>query len=247
MKPLIISMYDYTGLMLEPWRQAGYPCLIIDGQHPEGLTADPERPGLFKAGMWLARNRPVVLSIRDLINVLSDITDTPLQVGAVFGFPPCDDMAVSGARWFASKLAADPDCQKRAVNQARLVADVGMFFNVPWMAENPVSVLATMWRQADFYFDPSEYGGYLPRDDVHPMYPDFIAPRDAYPKKTGIWCGNGFTKPKPRPVKREPGKSAQYRLLGGKSLRTKNIRSATPRGFAEAVFRTLNHKMNWDL
>ena len=35
--------------------------------------------------------------------------------------------------------------------------------------------------------------------------------------------------------------SPQWGKLGGKSLRTKNIRSATPRGFARAVFEA-NHK-----
>jgi len=31
------------------------------------------------------------------------------------------------------------------------------------------------------------------------------------------------------------GKSTQWGKLGGKSVKTKNIRSATPRGFAKAV------------
>jgi len=31
------------------------------------------------------------------------------------------------------------------------------------------------------------------------------------------------------------GYSDQFKKLGGKSLKTKNIRSATPRGFAKAV------------
>jgi hypothetical protein len=36
------------------------------------------------------------------------------------------------------------------------------------------------------------------------------------------------------------GSSTQHRKLGGKSMKTKNIRSATPRGFAEAVYQA-NH------
>ena len=34
----------------------------------------------------------------------------------------------------------------------------------------------------------------------------------------------------------DDGYSDQHKKLGGKSLKTKNIRSATPRGFAKAVF-----------
>ena len=36
------------------------------------------------------------------------------------------------------------------------------------------------------------------------------------------------------------GYSDQHNKLGGKSLKTKNIRSATPRGFAQAVFEANN-------
>ena len=41
--------------------------------------------------------------------------------------------------------------------------------------------------------------------------------------------------PEKKPVPVDSGYSDQYKLLGGKSLKTKNIRSATPRGFAKAV------------
>ncbi|CNE41131.1 Uncharacterised protein [Yersinia similis] len=70
----------------------------------------------------------------------------------------------------------------------------------------------------------------------HPTYPDYIAPRDAYPKKTCLWTGGGFVMPDKLPVSVPDGYSTQYLKLGGKSERVKNMRSATPRGFAEAVF-----------
>lgn len=41
--------------------------------------------------------------------------------------------------------------------------------------------------------------------------------------------------PERRPVPCPPGWSTQMRKLGGKSEKTKNIRSATPRGFSRAV------------
>jgi hypothetical protein len=46
----------------------------------------------------------------------------------------------------------------------------------------------------------------------------------------------GFRMPHKKPVPIPEGYSDQHNLLGGKSERTKNIRSATPRGFARAVF-----------
>ena len=31
---LVLSLCDRTGVMVEPWRQAGYQCHIVDVQHP---------------------------------------------------------------------------------------------------------------------------------------------------------------------------------------------------------------------
>ena len=67
-----------------------------------------------------------------------------------------------------------------------------------------------------------------------------IKARDAYPKETWLWVGNGFTLPRRRPVKVDDGYSDQYERLGGKYPRTKLIRSLTPRGLAAAVFEA-NH------
>jgi hypothetical protein len=105
----------------------------------------------------------------------------------------------------------------------------------------------TLWRKPDHAFHPCEFGGYLPADDKHPRWPEYIAPRDAYTKKTCLWVGGGFQMPTLRPVApvvvsytKEDGSvtsgSLQFGKLGGKSMKTKNIRSATPRGFARAVF-----------
>ena len=42
--------------------------------------------------------------------------------------------------------------------------------------------------------------------------------------------------PEPKPVGVVGGYSTQHLKLGGKSQRTKDIRSATPRGFAIAIY-----------
>jgi hypothetical protein len=117
-----------------------------------------------------------------------------------------------------------------------LVEALGNSYECKWALENPISVISSMWRKPDFMFHPYEYGGYLPINDNHPLYSDHIKPRDAYPKKTCIWSGNGFIKPEKLPVECDSGYSDQHKKLGGKSLKTKNIRSATPRGFAKAVY-----------
>lgn len=235
---LVISLYDFTGLMVEKFRQAGIVCLLVDGKHAEGTHSDPERPGLYKLGAWLERDFVTMATIARAVKALCrDYGTNDPQVVAVFGFPPCDDLASSGARWFEKKLAEDPECQHRAAERAKFVEDVAEWFNsAPWFAENPRGVLSTLWRRYDFVFSPWEFGAYLPADDVHPTYPEYIAPRDKYTKETWLWWGNGFPVPMKRPVIVPVGYSKQYNKLGGKTEKTKTIRSATPRGFAAAVF-----------
>lgn len=235
-KGTCVFLFDYTGIMCQPWLDAGYECIIIDGQHNVGMHKDPVNPKLFRVGMWFRHDR-LDLDIKKLHWMVGG------SVKFLFGFPECTDLAVSGAMHFASKRAKDPEFQTKAISYAKLVESLGNLWACPWALENPVSVMATQWRSPDHYFHPWEYGGYLPEDDVHPTYPEYIKPRDAYPKKTGIWCSSSFIIPPKKPVPVDSGYSQQHLKLGGKSLKTKNIRSATPRGFAQAVF-LANHKEN---
>lgn len=221
-----IFLYDYTGIMAKPWLDAGYECWCFDGQHPAGITRDGNH---VKVGMWFDAYR-VPDHVESIVRMVGQ------GVTFVFGFPECTDLAVSGAAHFAKKREANPSFQLEATALAMMVESVANEYNAPWGCENPVSVLSSLWRKPDHKFDPWEYGGYLPDDDTHPDYPEYIKPRDAYPKKTCIWSGNGFIMPVKRTVPVESGYSTQFIMLGGKSQRTKNIRSATPRGFARAVF-----------
>ena len=164
------------------------------------------------------------------------------DVRLILSFPSCTDLAISGARHFQAKAAANPSYRAEAMALVYMARDIGEAYGVPYAIENPVSVISSEWRKPNHIFQPCDFGGYLPEDDTSP-YPDIIPARDAYTKKTCLWTGNGFVMPEARPV--DPVKyqdrnglnySALHWKLGGKSLRTKNIRSATPRGFAKAVF-----------
>ena len=220
-----VFLYDYTGIMAQPWLDAGYECWCFDGQHEPGIKRDGNH---VKVGMWFDAYRTSD-HVREIVEMVG-------SAEIVIGFPECTHLAVSGAAHFAKKLVENPAIQAEATELARMVMYVGEAFACPWVAENPVSVLATIWRKPNHKFDPWEYGGYLPEDDIHPTYPEYIKPRDAYPKKTCLWSSDDFVMPKKIPVAVDSGYSDQHKKLGGKSLKTKNIRSATPRGFAKAVF-----------
>ncbi len=227
-----VFLFDYTGIMAKPWADAGYLCYCFDGQHPLGVTKGGHE-NILNVGMWFddsIKERGDFKGVRRIIDVTGE------DVSFVFGFPECTQLAVSGAAHFERKRRADPDFQLKAMELVYLVRDLGNALGCSWALENPVSVISSLWRKPDYMFHPHEYGGYLPKDDTHPLYPDYIKPRDAYPKKTCIWSGNGFVMPDKWPVNVEAGYSDQHKKLGGKSLKTKNIRSATPRGFANAVF-----------
>lgn len=227
-----IFLFDYTGIMARPWADAGYLCYCFDGQHPKGVGKSIHK-NILNVGMWFSNEVTTDYSSLDVDKIKAITGD---DVCFVFGFPECTDLAVSGAAHFAGKRDKNPFFQDEAMTLVYLTRLLGQSYGCPWALENPVSVISSMWRKPDFKFHPYEYGGYLPENDIHPTYPEYIRPRDAYPKKTCIWAGGGFVMPKLKPVYCEPGCSDQHKKLGGKSLKTKNIRSATPRGFAQAVF-----------
>ena len=218
----VVFLYDLTGIMAKPWLDAGYTCWCVDAQHPDGVTVEDAH---HKVGMLLTPNS---------VNYLKQLIKG--EVKMVFGFPPCTDLTVAGTRHWAAKRAVNPDFQVQAMALADLVRHTGEVFNVPWAFENPVGALSTMYRKPDFIFQPCDFGGYLPLGDVHPLYPNVYPPQDAYNKKTCIWAGNGFKEPTRKPVKPLRKDSPVWFAVGGQSLKVKNIRSATPRGFAQAVY-----------
>lgn len=96
-----------------------------------------------------------------------------------------------------------------------------------WALENPVGRLPKLIPEIGkpWYFHPHEYAGYAPDPE-----------KDRYTKKTGIW---GPVK-RPQPKSLEPirvcSQGSWLMKLGGKSERTKELRSVTPLGFSRAFF-----------
>ena len=230
MQQYVISLYDFTGEALKPWAEAGYTCYAYDIQHNGEYVTH-----------YYATGGSIHYCHADLhdFSTHSDLFFRFNGRKVAFGmaFPVCTDLAVSGAAWFKKKAEADPLFQQRAAQHAIDCAGLFDDLGCPYFIENPVSVLATKWRKPDHSFHPYEYGGYIHDDHAeHPRWPEYIAAKDAYPKKTCLWTGNGFTMPWKDPVQPEQGHSRQHKKLGGKSQRTKDIRSATPRGFAKAVY-----------
>ena len=223
MHKIVISLFDYTTEFVKPWAKEGYTCFCVDIQHPYGYS--PPKGNIIKVGL------PV-----------EDFAASLPKGDVIFlaAFPPCTDLAVSGAAHFRKKEASNPHYREEALSLVYLARDLGEKLQVPYLIENPISVISTEWRKPDYIFHPWEYGMYLPEGDRHPDYPEIIEPNDRYNKKTCLWTNALFVMPGKKPTEKPVGYSKQHKLLGGKSIRTKNIRSATPRGFSLAVFEA-NH------
>lgn len=222
----VVCLFDENGLSGHDWALAGFDVFCYDILHVE-VTTKKVGKGTITFVPWDARSND------DCMKLYRRHKD---KIAFLMSFPPCTDLAVSGAAWFKSKELKNPRYRQEAMQLVYISSGFGIMFECPFFIENPVSVISTEWRKPDYIFQPYEYGGYLPKEDVHPKYPDYIAPRDAYPKKTCYWVGNGFIMPPKKAVKVSEGYSTQHLKLGGKSAKTKSIRSATPRGIMRAIY-----------
>jgi hypothetical protein len=206
MRDIVISLFDISGKMVQPWLDAGYECWIVDIQHPTAYDTH----GVTSEGR--------------LHKVHADLTRTWLppidreRIAFVAAFPPCDHLAVSGARWFKGKGLRKLET---SIAMFATAAEVCEWSGAPYMIENPVSNISSHWRKPDYNFHPHHFTGYNANDN--------------YTKKTCLWTGADFVmpveckddslgEPDDRIHKCPPGPNRH------------NIRSATPQGFAEAVF-----------
>lgn len=140
------------------------------------------------------------------------------QVHGVLAAPPCTEFAGSGARWWASK---PPELLERSVEVVRAcLRIINETQPVWWVLENPVGRLAKCvpelgkWQHT---FNPCDYS-------------------DPWTKRTCLW--GDFNMPEKTPVDpiRSCAQGSWLQQLGGKSERTKRLRSMTPPGFAQAFF-----------
>lgn len=143
-----------------------------------------------------------------------------MDIYAVLAATPCTDFASSGARHFAAK-----DADGRTVSSVKLVHQtlnvIEYFKPAVWAVENPVGRIERLgglppWRLS---FDPNHLG-------------------DPYTKKTILWGRFNGDLPV-APVEPTEG-SKMHSQYGGKSMATKNARSATPEGFSYGFFMANN-------
>ncbi|MEI7177074.1 hypothetical protein [Pectobacterium carotovorum] len=192
--------------MAKPWVDAGYRAVLVDPQHEEGIHTNGS---VTRIGHVI--DHPVTWGhLRSLGDVVF-----------IAGFPPCTDVAVSGARWFEVKREADPAFQFKAMQVVWQCQVLGEMFGAPWFIENPVSQISTLWRKPDYSFHPSDFTGHHSGDN--------------YTKKTCLWVGGDFVMPPTFRDSSLPSPDDRIHKCAPGPERA-NFRSATPAGFAMAVY-----------
>ena len=93
----------------------------------------------------------------DVKNIIND------DWALVIAFPPCTDLAVSGAAWFERKRA--DGSQQKSINFFMMFANLQ---SKRVAIENPVGIMSTIWRKPDQIVQPFHFG-------------------DSYSKKTCLW------------------------------------------------------------
>lgn len=202
----IISLFDLTGKMVQPWVDNGYKAVIVDNKHPEGITVEGN---ITKINCDL--RKPFTLAY-----YLPEIQKE--NIAFVSAFPPCTHLAVSGAAWFKGKgLRA----LEESIAMFATASEFCEWSEAAYMIENPVSTISTYWRKPDHYFHPHMFTGFSKSEN--------------YTKKTALWVGNHFTMPEENIDSSlgEPDKKYIHNIPGGK--KQAGIRNMTPEGFAMAI------------
>lgn len=193
----VVSLCDRTGVGVRPWAEAGWDCWCVDVQH----SIRREREERVGAGV--------------IHFVWGDARSwcPPCRPAFLMAWPPCTDVAVSGARDFKAKgLRKLTD----ALDLFNACQQAAAWAGVPYFIENPVGVLSSHVRKPDFVFQPWQYG-------------------DGYTKATCLWTGGGFVMPAPT-VTEKPADVEQTIWRMPPSPERADLRAVTPMGFARAVY-----------
>lgn len=228
----ILSLFDYSGQWTEPFAAAGHNVIALD------VKADP--------GLADVRN----------FNCTYFIETLGIEwVDAIIAAPPCTDFTVAGAQYWPRK-DQDGTTAASLFLVEQVLRCVEFWKPDWWTLENPVGRLPTLLPELGrprMHFDPCDYAGYLPLTAAEGYRLDVIRQQggageitaadvelvkrsNAYTKKTALWGNFEIpTKRRFEPVK--VCKAGSWLMkLGGKSEATKEARSDTPAGFAQAFY-----------
>lgn len=158
-KPRVLIACEFSGIVRDAFKRRGFYAVSCD-------LLPTERPGLH-----------VRADVRTLLH-------PPRPWDLLIAFPPCTDLAVSGARYFAQKRADGR--QQRALAFVRSLLNA----NARHVAiENPISVISSYIRKPDQIVQPWQFGHPESKAtcfwlvNLPPLRPTKVLPRPA----SGRW------------------------------------------------------------
>lgn len=160
-------------------------------------------------------------------DVLDITKHTFPRIDGLLAAPPCTDFSISGAQYW-NKKDVDGRTKKSLELVYQVIRIVEWYRPDFWCLENPVGrlnkLVPGLSMFGPWYFQPHWYG-------------------DAYTKKTGLWgeFNRNLQRNNVEPI-RVCNQGSWVQKLGGKSEKTKILRSITPLGFSKAFFDANNWK-----
>lgn len=160
----------------------------------------------------------------DVLELTTD--DLPDEIHGILAAPPCTHFSGSGAQYWKAKDEDGRTAEALALVD-KVIELVDIYEPEFWAIENPVGRLTKLRPTLGppWYFNPHEFAGWCETQEQQE--------HERYTKKTGLW--GVFFEPEKKDLGNNPSNNWIMKL-GGKSERTKELRSMTPLGFSRAFF-----------
>jgi len=259
----VVSLCDLTGHMVLPWAEAGYECLVFDIQHPAGASSHPLHRNIKRVGCdlfekigylsavkiafafppctdltgsgarwWKSKGEAAYVRAMQLVTRCRDLVDAT-SAPWMLENPPG---RINSGAGFDSPHPARWEKKWDHIFQPFEYGGYDGFGKEFWdhgVAGVPGSEL---WQKfSDLHKSDSFMVTRLFTAFLEDLYGFKISEQsDGYHKKTCLWTGNGFRMPEPRPIPLHARADRIHKCPPGPERA--NIRSATPMGFARAVF-----------
>lgn len=246
MRDVAIFLCNLTMHAAQPWHDAGYHVILVDPQHPEGIHTQ-------------GRITRVGARLDQVLSYLGGVIRSG-RVAHVAGFPVCTDVALSGTKHWERKRKADPYFQAKAAILAEQCRTIGELSGGRWYFENPRSAFTSIFGSPQHKFHPFQFTGLEPSDNYTKETwlwtgGGFVMPAPVILPAVQLAiatvkerCGRMVAKPEALAL--EWGEDVRALLLASypddrihKAAPSKadpdaraNFRSATPRGWSQAVF-----------
>lgn len=260
-----IFICNLTDIMAEPWHKAGYECWLFDAQHPEGCHRGDD--GIYRVGCWLNTPEDIFRHTgRDNIAFVMGFPEcTHLTVTGARWFEskreknPLFQEKAMELVYLCRDVGEAAGCPWALENPVSVISS---FWRPSDFLINPYEYGAYLPEDDEHplypkYIKPRDaytkktclwVGGGFKLPEKKPVGPDgttLVHGRHPDPKLAHTLLYPEGEDRAGEPMYDERGYpdwnySLQHSKLGGKDTFTKNVRSATPRGFALAVFMVHN-------